>query len=120
YVSKAKERLMIVEAQERQREEKLKISMKITQAASLKEEAEKRREEAERMAYLKKKVMVFRKGIRAGDDSHCGLVIEVKTPLVKIQTIVGEYWFKVSQIYPAGIASCIFSNNVYQHPEMPF
>jgi hypothetical protein len=43
-------------------------------------------------------------------------VIEVKTPIAKVQTAVGELWMKVAQLYPAHTLPCRFVNRVYQNP----
>jgi hypothetical protein len=59
---------------------------------------------------------IFRKGLKEGDNTHCGLVVEVKKKVVKIQTMIGEHWFKIDQLYPSGTADCKFINNVYQEP----
>lgn len=63
---------------------------------------------------LDKKNVVWRKTVQPGTESHCGMVIEVKPPLVKVQTITGEKWFKTNQLYPVGIRSCNFLNGAYQ------
>ncbi|MEO6603932.1 MAG: tetratricopeptide repeat protein [Polyangiaceae bacterium] len=59
----------------------------------------------------------FRKNLKVGDDSHCGLVIEVKPPIAKVQTMIGEVWLKVEQLYAPGKADCRFRNGVYQDPD---
>lgn len=56
----------------------------------------------------------WRKKMQPGTESHCGMVIEVKAPLAKVQTAIGEKWFKVDTIYPAGQKNCTFINGVYQ------
>jgi hypothetical protein len=58
----------------------------------------------------------FRTSLKEGDSTHCGLVIEVKKVVVKVQTIVGEHWFKINQLFPEGSADCRFVNNIYQEP----
>jgi TPR repeat protein len=58
----------------------------------------------------------FRKALKTGDESHCGLVIEVKPPIAKVQTMVGEMWLKVEQLFPRGGESCKFHNGVYVDP----
>ena len=58
----------------------------------------------------------FRKSLHVGSDSHCGLVIEVKYPIAKVQSMIGETWLKVSQLYPKGGRDCRFLNGVYQDP----
>lgn len=62
----------------------------------------------------------FRANLAGGETSHCGLVIEVKDAVVKLQTIVGEHWLKTSQIYPENAAPCRFFNNVYQAPRLDY
>jgi TPR repeat protein len=58
----------------------------------------------------------FRKTLKVGSDSHCGLVIEVKPPIAKVQTMIGEVWLKIEQLYAQGKANCRFRNGVYQDP----
>ena len=58
----------------------------------------------------------FRKTVKVGDDTHCGLAIEVKTPIAKVQTAIGELWMKIAQLYPARAAPCRFVNRIYQEP----
>lgn len=48
----------------------------------------------------------WRKTLKTGDESNCGLVIEVKRPIAKIQTASGERWLKVGQLYPHGTQVC--------------
>jgi hypothetical protein len=57
--------------------------------------------------------LAFRKNIKLGDESHCGMVVDQKLPLVKIQTMVGERWFRLEQLYENGSAPCNFFNKVY-------
>lgn len=67
-----------------------------------------------RLLDMEKNNVAWRKTVQLGTESHCGMVIEVKPPLVKVQTIAGEKWFKTSQLYPSGHRSCNFLNGVYQ------
>lgn len=60
------------------------------------------------------KTASLRAKIKAGDETHCGMVIEFKKPLVKVQTMVGERWFRLEQIYPSKGAPCRFFNSVYE------
>ncbi|QSV45408.1 WG repeat-containing protein [Geobacter benzoatilyticus] len=53
---------------------------------------------------------------KPGDLTHCGMVIEVKPPIIKIQTMIGERWMKLDQIHPPNTVDCIFRNGVYQEP----
>jgi len=63
---------------------------------------------------LQKGAEAFRNKLEVGDTSHCGLVIEVKPPIAKIQTAIGEHWLKVKQLYPANTKPCRFVNGIYQ------
>jgi TPR repeat protein len=58
----------------------------------------------------------FRQNLKIGDTSHCGLVTEVNPPIVRVQAMVGMYWMKVDQLYPAGQQRCSFYNGLYQDP----
>ncbi len=55
----------------------------------------------------------LRKKLSVGDETHCGMVIERKGSIVKIQTIAGEKWLKMTQIYPPGMRGCRFYNGQY-------
>jgi hypothetical protein len=56
----------------------------------------------------------FRSSLAVGSDTHCGLVIEVRRPIAKVQSMIGEVWLKVDQLYPKGTRNCRFVNGVYQ------
>ncbi|HLL04095.1 MAG TPA: hypothetical protein VK539_26150 [Myxococcaceae bacterium] len=56
----------------------------------------------------------FRSSLAVGSDTHCGLVIEVRRPIAKVQSMIGEVWLKVDQLYPEGTRDCRFVNGVYQ------
>ena len=58
----------------------------------------------------------YRNSLSEGQDSHCGLIVEVKDKIVRVETMVGLKFFKKDQMYPAGVANCRFLNNVYQPP----
>lgn len=72
---------------------------------------------ANRQAALLKKLPAYRAKLAVGDDTHCGMVIEIKRPIVKVQTVVGEKWFKVVQLFPKGEADCKFYNGRYIEPK---
>lgn len=59
-------------------------------------------------------IQKLRASIRMGDDTHCGMVVSVKKPIVEVQTVVGIRWFRVDQLFPIGIRECQFLNGVYQ------
>tara|TARA_Y100001956_G_C4121878_1_gene187889 strand:- start:343 stop:1785 length:1443 start_codon:yes stop_codon:yes gene_type:complete len=58
----------------------------------------------------------YRNSLSEGQDSHCGLIVEVRDKVVRVETMVGLKFFKKDQMYPAGVANCSFRNNVYQPP----
>jgi TPR repeat protein len=58
----------------------------------------------------------FRNTLKVGSDSHCGLVIEVKPPIARVQSMIGEVWLKIEQLFPQGKQDCRFVNGVYQDP----
>jgi len=72
-------------------------------------EAQERVEQQQRNAYAAQ----FRRKVAVGDETHCGMVIERKDPIVKIQTVAGEKWLKIGQVYPPGAHSCRFYNGQY-------
>jgi len=92
--------------------------------AALREQEEKKRvaeekKEAEREAVRKKQeAEKFRQKLAVGDQTHCGMVIELKRPIVKVQTFDGEKWFRVAQLFPPGEAPCRFYNHEYVDPEV--
>jgi len=51
--------------------------------------------------------MTFREHLLEGDDTHCGLVVEVKSKVVLIQTDKQPRWFKKDDLYSPDIKSCI-------------
>jgi TPR repeat protein len=73
-------------------------------------------EQKHRELKAKKRNQDFRAKLKAGDNTHCGMVIEIRRPLLKIQTMAGDKWFKVDKIFPPGEANCRFVNDVYEEP----
>ncbi len=74
-----------------------------------------KKERAEKIALIKK----FRSELKSGDRSNCGLVVDVKRPIVNVQSMNGLVWLKIDEIYPVGLVGCEFYNNVYMH-QAPF
>jgi hypothetical protein len=68
------------------------------------------------VAAAKTEARQFQSSLKVGSDTHCGLVIEVRRPIAKVQSMIGEVWLKVEQLYPAGKQQCRFVNGVYQDP----
>jgi TPR repeat protein len=62
------------------------------------------------------RIAAFRASVKSGDESHCGLVIEVKDGGVQGQSMVGPTWLKSEQLSPSGAADCRFRNKVYVEP----
>lgn len=56
---------------------------------------------------INQKEILLRAKLKVGDETNCGLVIEVKSPIAKIQTNVGEKWFKIDRLYTPNTISCL-------------
>lgn len=95
--------------------QKLKEEARQKAERSAVERKQKRMENAAQQQ-LKEGVAVYRANVSEGDDSHCGLIIEVKEKVIKVQSPVGEYWLKRNQLYPPDVKPCNFMNGVYQEP----
>jgi TPR repeat protein len=76
-----------------------------------------KKEDEQQVAIERKYLTNFRSSLMLGTDTHCGMVIEVKKPLVKVQTSIGEKWFRSNQMFPPGGGACNFSNGLYQNPK---
>lgn len=63
----------------------------------------------------------FRQHLKIGDDTHCGLVVDIRRTIAQVQSSIGLTWLKIDQLYPAheGFATCEFVNGVYQTPPDP-
>lgn len=83
--------------------EKARLQAKIAQDAAIAEQ-KRQKEDAERKEADAKKLALFRKAVNDGDDTSCGLVIERKGKLAKIQikTSNTEQWVKIEELYPVG------------------
>lgn len=58
----------------------------------------------------------FRKNLKLGDVSHCGVVVEVNKTKAKVNTAIGKKWFQRKQLYRNSGLPCEFVNGVYQKP----
>lgn len=45
----------------------------------------------------------WRHSLKIGDQTNLGMVIEIKKPILKVQTFLGERWFNINQLYPPTI-----------------
>jgi len=70
-------------------------------------------ERSRRAEELRTRTVHFRQALQPGDDSHCGLVVEVKKPVVRVQTMIGEYWLRIDQLYAACDHDCRFISGQY-------
>jgi len=52
---------------------------------------------------LTQRVFDFWSGMKIGDKTHIGMVIEVKTPIVKIQSKGKEQWYEIETLLPTGL-----------------
>jgi hypothetical protein len=77
-----------------------------------------RKEEAVEQATAK--LASFRHSLRAGSETNCGPVIEVKRNLVKISRAVANYgnehWIRREELFPSGYG-CRFHRGEYQPPQ---
>lgn len=60
------------------------------------------------------RVEAWRKKVTLGSETHCGMVVDAKAPLIKVQTSIGEKWFQTAQLYPVGEKQCMFKQGQYQ------
>ncbi len=67
--------------------------------------AEKERRQKQ-LIINRKRVKRFRSNLHSGDESNCGLVIEVREKIALVQTFKGQRWIKRSSLTPVGISSC--------------
>jgi hypothetical protein len=52
----------------------------------------------------------FREHIKIGDQSQCGMVVNIRESIAKVQMTDGEKWMKISGLYPANSGrACRFS-----------
>ncbi|VAW76832.1 hypothetical protein MNBD_GAMMA12-2586 [hydrothermal vent metagenome] len=68
------------------------------------------------VAKLRTSVLRFRRKLKVGDYSHCGLVVAVNKPVAKLQTAMGEHWLRIDKLYPKRAMPCKFVDNKYIDP----
>lgn len=106
----------IEEKQQAEREEKERHLAAERRERALEKERQEKLAQAELEKHKLKAAELFRQQAQPGDESHCGLIIEMKRPIAKVQLAQGEVWMKVSQLYPVGEATCHFVNGRYMEP----
>jgi hypothetical protein len=62
------------------------------------------------------RAQTLRQHLAIGDQTHCGLVVEIRRPIVKVQTKLGERWLKIDQLHWPGDAPCNFRSGEYLDP----
>lgn len=104
------------QAQVRQRE--AERQQEITRKRAAEDEAEQKRIVAQNRTLAE----TFRKSLKVGSESHCGLVMSINGPVATVQAAapIGQYGLRISQLYPPGLAPCRFFNGVYQEPGLPY
>lgn len=75
-------------------------------------------ERQQEVAALLNRAAKWRTVLELGDETHCGMIIERKGELVQVQTGSGNYWFKISQLFPANSVDCVFVNGRYLEPRL--
>lgn len=68
---------------------------------------------AREKAQTRQTIVTFRKSLGIGQETHCGMIVGTNKSLIKVQTMIGEHWFRTEQLYPPRFAPCSFTNNVY-------
>ena len=104
------------QAQARQRE--TEKQQEIARRRAIEEEAEQKQIIAQNRALTD----AFRRSLKVGVESHCGLVLSINGPVAVVQAMapIGQYGLKISQLYPPGLAQCRFFNGTYQDPSLPY
>jgi hypothetical protein len=73
-------------------------------------------------AAFERRFAQFRDQLAVGDQTHCGLVVEIKQGekgrIVQVQTVPGTYWLPLTSIYPPGGGPCVFHNDEYREPDL--
>ncbi|WP_420590335.1 cell envelope integrity protein TolA [Bacterioplanoides sp.] len=98
---------------ELKREKQLAEKKRVEYARQENERKRLARVKAEALAAKRKRAIAFREQLQEGDESHCGLVVEVKSKVVMVQSVIGQVWIKRNEIYPDGEARCRFVNGRY-------
>lgn len=80
---------------------------------------QQRQAEAAANEELRKATESLRAGLKRGDDTNCGLVIEVKSPIAQVQTTAGVQWMRIDAVYPLGVR-CDINGSGYQKRTLGF
>lgn len=90
--------------------------------AQRQQQLQARKAEEQEIARNRVLTQAFRKSLKVGTETHCGLVLSINGPVAVVQAPapIGQYGLKIDQLYPAGLAPCQFYNGIYQDPRLPF
>lgn len=112
-VSKARASLPVQLEKERIESERAAVAAELVAQKKKRDTELAEQARIHRADQLRMRTAQFRQSLQPGAESHCGLVVEVKKPLVKLQTMIGEYWLRIDQVYGAGDHDCRFVNGLY-------
>ena len=102
------------EAEARRQEEARRIAARDAERVQRAQaQAERAREERQR---IETAAAAFREDISLGTETHCGMVVQMRESLVEVQTIEGQRWFRLNQLYPPAMMGCRFFNGQYVEP----
>jgi ribosomal protein L29 len=94
------------------REKEQQIRIQLAAAERAKRDAIQKAEEEARLRDLEARLPAFRASLKIGDDTNCGLVVEVRRPIAKIQTPTGERWLKIDRLQGVGGELCYESGEL--------
>lgn len=96
-----------------QDEERLAEARKAERAERARASYEYAREQRQR---IESAAAALREDIGLGTETHCGMVVQLRESLVEVQTVVGQRWFRLNQLYPPATLECRFINGQYVEP----
>ena len=96
-----------------QDEERLAEARKAERAERARASYEYAREQRQR---IESAAAALRDDIGLGTETHCGMVVQLRESLVEVQTVVGQRWFRLNQLYPPATLECRFINGQYVEP----
>ena len=96
-----------------QDEERLAEARKAERAERARASYQYAREQRQR---IESAAAALREDIGLGTETHCGMVVQLRESLVEVQTVVGQRWFRLNQLYPPATLECRFINGQYVEP----
>lgn len=80
--------------------------------------AEQVRRKAERQEYIYDQQTRLLANLSLGDETHCGMVIQLRDELAEVQTIAGSRWFRQRDLFAVDRVECRFFNGQYVAPDI--